>query len=119
MFGYRRRLLELVDSTNLEVIGLGYQADRTNRLLRIVMSNQEVFNAYAAQIAEQNAQIKAAFAVIFAEIENLKNSVEAPLDTSAMDAAVQQLSDAVDQVESISAPVVVDEPAAADGSGEG
>jgi hypothetical protein len=73
------------------------------------MSNQEVFDAYAARIAEQNGQIKAAVSSLVAELANLKAGAEAPLDTTNMDAAIDQLTAAVDEVEAIPAPQVTPE----------
>lgn len=76
------------------------------------MSNQEVFDAYAAKIADQNVQIKNAVAVLVSEVANLRaaaGNAEVPLDTTSMDAAVSALTAAVDEVESIPTPVA--EPA--------
>lgn len=74
------------------------------------MSNQEKLDAYAAQISEQNNQIKSAVAVIISEIGKLQKAAEVPLDTSKIDAAISQLTSAVDSVEAIPAPAA-DEPA--------
>ena len=73
------------------------------------MSNQEVFDGYAAQIAEQNRQIRAAANIILAEVGRLQAAAvaaaEKPLDTSKMEEALGALTAAVDQVEAIPAPV--------------
>lgn len=78
------------------------------------MSNQEVFDSYAAKIAEQNNQIKSAIAVIISEIGKLQKAASAvaekPIDTSKMDAAIEQLTSAVDEVEAIPAPKPGPEP---------
>jgi len=75
------------------------------------MSNQELFDSYANQIADQNSQIKAAVAVILSEVTKLQKAAEAPLDTSKMDAAISQLTAAVDEVEAIPTPVAEEPPA--------
>jgi hypothetical protein len=116
MFGFRSRVLESLEYIECEFVGLRIKAERTERYLRIIMSNQEVFDSYAAQIAEQNRQIRAAVESIVGEISSLQaaaqSATETPLDTSVMDAALEQLTSAVDQVESIPAPQVVEEPVA-------
>lgn len=118
MFRFRRRVLEYLHAIEGQVIDTRLRIDKVRRELGIVMSNQEVFDAYAAKIAEQNNQIKAAVAVIIGEIASLKataqSASEQPLDTSAMDAALEQLTAAVDEVEAIPAPAVeesTEEPA--------
>lgn len=110
LFSFRRKVIDSLDSLDMKAVGLSIQADKTNRYLRTVMSNQEVFDSYAAKIAEQNNQIKSAIAVIISEIGKLQKAASAvaekPLDTSKMDAAIEQLTSAVDEVEAIPAPVV-------------
>lgn len=70
------------------------------------MSNQNILDAYAEAISEQNNQIKAAVAVVISEIKKLQAAAEKPLDTTKIDAAIAQLTNAVDEVEAIPAPVV-------------
>jgi hypothetical protein len=110
MFGFRSRVLESLEYIEIKTIGLQIEVARTERYLRIIMSNQEVFDAYAARIADQNSQIKAAVSALVAELANLKAGAEAPLDTANMDAAIDQLTAAVDEVEAIPAPQVTPEP---------
>jgi hypothetical protein len=110
MFGFRSRVLESLEYIEIKTIGLQIEVARTERYLRIIMSNQEVFDAYAARIADQNSQIKAAVSALVAELANLKAGAEAPLDTANMDAAIEQLTAAVDEVEAIPAPQVTPEP---------
>lgn len=114
MFRFRPKVLEFLDNIDLNVIGTRVQIDKINRNLRIVMGNQEILDNYAAQIAEQNNQIKAAIAVIISEIGKLQKAasavVETPLDTSKIDAAIEQLTSAVDEVEAIPTPPVEDVP---------
>lgn len=110
MFGFRSRVLESLEYIEIKTIGLQIEAARTERYLRIIMSNQEVFDAYAARIADQNSQIKAAVSALVAELANLKAGAEAPLDTANMDAAIEQLTAAVDEVEAIPAPQATPEP---------
>ena len=113
MFGFRSRVLESLDCIELQQIGLRILVEKNERKLRMIMGNQEVFDGYAAQIAEQNQQIRAAIGLIVGEIASLQaaaqSATETPLDTSVMDAALEQLTTAVDQVESIPAPQVVEE----------
>lgn len=115
MFRFRRRVLKYLDNQELELISLGIQVNKANRYLRTVMSNQEVFDAYAARIAEQNRQIKEAVTVIVGELATVKAAaaavVEEPLDTAKMDAALEQLTAAVDEVEAIPTPVAEEAPA--------
>lgn len=80
-------------------------------LEKLIMSNQELFDSYAAKIADQNSQIKAAVAVILSEVAKLQKAAEAPLDTTKMDAALSQLTAAVDEVEAIPTPVAEEPPA--------
>lgn len=84
--------------------------DEIQQQLETIVSNQELFDSYAAQIAEQNSQIKAAVAVIVSEIGKLQSAAAAPLDTTKMDAAISALTAAVDEVEAIPTPAV-EEPA--------
>lgn len=118
MFRFRRRVLTYLNSHELELINLGIQVNKANRYLRTVMSNQEVFDAYAAQIAEQNRQIREAVTIIIGEFATVKAAAaavaEQPLDTAKMDAALEQLTAAVDEVEAIPTPVV-DETGPVDG----
>lgn len=112
MFGFRSRVLEFLDAIEMSVISTGIKVAKMERRIGIILSNQEVFDSYAAKIAEQNNQVKAAVAVIISEISKLQKAasdVSAPLDTSKMDAAIEQLTAAVDEVEAIPAPPV--EPA--------
>jgi hypothetical protein len=78
------------------------------------MGNQEVFDSYAEQIAEQNRQIRAAANTILEEVGRLQAeavaATEKPLDTSKMAEALGALTAAVDQVEAIPSPVAVEEP---------
>jgi hypothetical protein len=74
------------------------------------MSNQELLDQYAVAIIEQNSQIRAAVAVVVSEIAKLQAAAEKPLDTAKIDAAISQLTAAVDEVEAIPAPVVVPDP---------
>jgi len=69
------------------------------------MSNQEVFDAYAERVSEQNSQIREAVTVILQEIGRLQGDSlatnEKPLDTAKMEQALQQLTASVDEVEAI------------------
>lgn len=105
MFSFRRRTLSHLDYIERLLLHSRGEQRTTLQFLRMIMGNQELFDSYATKIAEQNSQIKAAFAVIISEIGKLQAAAEAPLDTSKMDAAIQQLTAAVDEVESIPTPV--------------
>lgn len=110
MFGFRSRVLEFLDAIEMSVIGTGIKMAKIERKLGIVLSNQEVLDAYAFRIAEQNNQIKAAVAVVISEISKLQKAAEVPLDTTKIDAAIEQLTAAVDEVEAIPAPAVEEAP---------
>lgn len=99
----------MLDFLVREAISQGIEQDNIKQTLRIVVSNQEILDGYAALIAEQNNQIKSAVAVVISEIGKLQKAAEVPLDTTKIDAAIEQLTAAVDSVESIPAPVT--EPA--------
>ena len=103
MFGFRRRVIEFLDDIDMNVISLGLRINKLDKGLRVVMGNQEVLDAYAEKIAEQNNQIKSAVAVIISEIGKLQKAADVPLDTTKIDAAIDQLTAAVDEVEAIPA----------------
>jgi len=91
--------------------------DEIQQQLETIVSNQELFDAYAAQITEQNSQIKAAVAVIVSEIGKLQAAASTPLDTTKMDAAISALTAAVDEVEAIPTPAADEEqPEGAEGA---
>lgn len=110
MFRFRRRVIEFLDSIDLSLVTQGLRINKLDRQLRIVMSNQQLIDQYAEKIAEQNNQIKAAVAVVISEIAKLQKAAEVPLDTSKIDAAIEQLTSAVDEVEAIPAPPVEEAP---------
>ena len=101
----------MLDFLVREAISQGIEQHNIKQTLRIIVSNQDILDAYAGQISEQNNQIKAAVAVIISEIGKLQKAAEVPLDTTKIDAAISQLTTAVDEVESIPAPAVTEEPA--------
>lgn len=118
MFGFNRRALDWLKGIDTNTVSALIEIDRLERYLRIIMSNQEVFDAYAARISEQNSQIKAAVSVILEEVGKLQAEAvavaEKPLDTTKMEQAIEQLTAAVDEVEAIPSPVAapVEEEAA-------
>jgi hypothetical protein len=109
VFGFRRRTDESLEFLRLVTWDVLRESRRQAKQLRMIMSNQEVFDGYAAQIAEQNRQIRAAANIILAEVGRLQAAAvaaaEKPLDTSKMEEALGALTAAVDQVEAIPAPV--------------
>lgn len=109
MFSFWRRTTESLHSIENVQASLLYRQGVQTEMLRKMMTNQETFDAYAAQIVEQNSQIRAAVAVIVSEIKKLQAKAATPLDTSKMDAALIALADAVDSVEAIPTPEVEDE----------
>lgn len=111
MFRFRRQTLTSLDYIERLLIHSRGEQRTTQQLVRIIVSNQELFDSYASKIAEQNSQIKAAVAVVISEIAKLQAASESPLDTSKMDAAIEQLTSAVDEVEAIPAPAVEEQPA--------
>lgn len=111
MFRFRRQTLTSLDYIERLLIHSKGEQRTTQQLVRIIVGNQELFDSYAGKIAEQNSQIKAAVAVVISEIAKLQAASESPLDTSKMDAAIEQLTSAVDEVEAIPAPAVEEEPA--------
>lgn len=110
MFRFRRRVIAYLDNIEEQTTSTRLSVKQIGRDLGVIMSNQEVFDNYAAQVAEQNRQIKAAVGVILAEIGRLQAEAvavaEKPLDTSKMEEAISTLTAAVDEVEAIPAPVV-------------
>lgn len=100
---FRRRAIDI----NITLASI--DVDEIKQRIEEIVSNQELFDSYAAQIAEQNSQIKAAVAVIISEIGKLQAAASAPLDTSKMDAAISALTAAVDEVEAIPAPAAEEE----------
>lgn len=114
-FRFKRRTTQSLDYVERLLVAGRHEQTLQSKTLRIILSNQELFDAYAAQIAEQNSQIRNAVAVISSEIAKLQVQAQAivdvPLDTSQMDVALAQLAGAVDSVEALPTPVaVVDVP---------
>lgn len=110
-FRRSKQRYNMLDFLVREAISQGIEQDNIKQTLRIIVSNQEILDAYAAQISDQNNQIKSAVAVIISEIGKLQKAAEVPLDTTKIDAAISQLTTAVDEVEAIPAPAVAEEPA--------